>query len=95
MKHASPAALEALSPLLEKLRRVAGLVEKSPGVFYLRSRAFLHFHEDPAGLFADAKLDLADFQRFRVSTSIEQAALLRAVTETLRRSPGVGKANGR
>ena len=95
MKHASPTALETLAPLLSKLRRVAGLVEKSPGVFYLRSRAFLHFHEDPAGMFADAKLDLADFQRFRVSTSMEQAALLRAVTETLRRSEGGGKAKGR
>ena len=26
-----------------------GLAERSRGVFYRRSRAFLHFHEDPAG----------------------------------------------
>ena len=53
MKHASGPALEALAPLLAELRAMPGLVERKPGIFYFRSAAFLHFHEDAAGLFAD------------------------------------------
>ena len=57
MKHASTQVLDTLAPLLERLRAIPGLRERKPGTFYLRSGAFLHFHEDPAGLFADVKLD--------------------------------------
>ena len=83
MKHASVATLERLAPLREQLRNVPGLVERKPGTFYFRSSAFLHFHEDPAGLFADAKLNSKLFERHRVSTRAEQAALLRAVVGAL------------
>ena len=31
------------------------MVEKKRGVFYFKSRAFLHFHEDPKGMFADIR----------------------------------------
>jgi hypothetical protein len=82
MKHAGPEALDALDDLLVKLRRHVSLKERTRGTFYLRSSAFLHFHEDPAGLFADLKLDGA-FTRFRVSTAREQTALLRAVASRL------------
>ena len=44
--------------------------------------AFLHFHVDPAGLFADVKLGQS-FERFRVTTDAEQDALLAAVTREL------------
>ena len=53
--------------------------ERRPGTFYFRSMAFLHFHEDPEGLFADAKLNLLEFERTPVDTEEEQAALLGAV----------------
>ena len=76
MKHISPDALTRLLPLLESLRHVGGLVERKPGIFYRRGAAFLHFHEDPSGLFADVKLDGASFTRWPVNTSTEQAALL-------------------
>jgi hypothetical protein len=79
VKHASPAALDRLDPLLETLRAVPGLREKSRGVFYRGSRAFLHFHEDPAGMFADVRLDGADFVRLRVTTKTEQRTLLSRV----------------
>jgi hypothetical protein len=49
MKHAGPETFVLLASLLEKLRERPLLKEKSPGVFYLKSRAFLHFHDDPAG----------------------------------------------
>lgn len=80
MKHAGPAALEALAPLLALLRSRADLVERTPGCFYRRSQAFLHFHEDPAGLFVDVKLEGKSFTRLRVSTPAEQAALWERVS---------------
>jgi len=78
MKHAGPEALDQLDELLVKLRRHESLVEKTRGTFYRKSSAFLHFHEDPAGFFADVKLG-GDFERFRVSTAKERAEFLRAV----------------
>lgn len=83
MKHASERALRELQPLLAALRQLDPLVERTPGAFYLKSRAFLHFHEDPSGLYADVKLDLATFTRLRVSTQEEQAQLLQQVRRTL------------
>jgi hypothetical protein len=83
MKHATTTALQQLAPLVEKLRALPGLVERTPGSFYRRSNAFLHFHEDPAGLFADVKLDLKVFERYRVSTRAEQSAFFKAVVATL------------
>jgi len=71
VKHAGPAALDALEPLLARVRTLPGLKEKARGTFYRKSRAFLHFHEDPAGLFADVRLGGDEFSRFRVSTAEE------------------------
>lgn len=76
MKHASPATLAALAPLLLAVRALPGLVERRPGCFYRRSQAFLHFHDDPAGMFADVRLAGDAFSRWRVSELAEQAALL-------------------
>lgn len=81
MKHAAAEALEALGGLLDQVRDVPDLKKRSPGVFYLKSSAFLHFHDDPAGLFADVRID-GDWQRHRVSTKAEQrkvAALIRKI----------------
>jgi hypothetical protein len=70
MKHAGAAALDRLEPLLVQIRALPDLKEKARGVFYLKSRAFLHFHEDPRGLFADMRTtDSADFDRFQVDTT--------------------------
>ena len=77
MKHAGSAALDALEPLLARVRALPGLKEKARGTFYLKSRAFLHFHEDPAGLFADVRLSGDDFTRMRVTELAEQEALMR------------------
>lgn len=79
MKHASAATLAALDALLREIRALTGLVEKSPGCFYRKGRAYLHFPEDAAGLFADAKLDGVAFARMRVSTAQEQADFLAAL----------------
>jgi hypothetical protein len=78
MRHAGAEALDELEPFLERLRALPGLVEKTRGVFYRRSRAFLHFHEDPSGLHADVRLG-TDFHRFRVETAEERDALIRRI----------------
>ncbi len=87
VRHAAADSLNELEPLLSRLRRVDGLVERSRGVFYRRSKAFLHFHEDPSGLHADVRLG-ADFERFRVTSAAEQEALLDAVARCLDLAPG-------
>ncbi len=44
-------------------------------MFYLGSTPFLHFHEDPAGLFADARFG-DDFERLPIGSEAEQLVLL-------------------
>jgi hypothetical protein len=76
MRHARDEDLDQLEPLLERLRGVPGLTERSRGVFYRRSRAYLHFHQDAAGLFADVRTqEASDFTRHAVTSGDQQAAL--------------------
>jgi hypothetical protein len=78
VRHVTAAGLDELDDVVSELRGVDGLKEKSRGVFYRGSRAFLHFHEDPSGLYADVRLD-ADFDRMRVTTNAERKRLLSVV----------------
>ena len=82
MKHATTVALDALEPLLVELRRVPTLVERKRGLFYRGASAFIHFHEDPAGFFADAKLGPA-WQRFDVTTPKQRRQFVRTVRQSL------------
>ncbi len=75
MRHATSEALDELEPFLERLRSEPGLVEKRRGVFYRRSKAFLHFHEDPSGLHADVRFG-EEFERVRVETDGERKRLI-------------------
>ena len=85
MKHAGQDALDQLEALLAELRTEPGMVEKKRGVFYRKSKAFLHFHEDPKGLFADIRTaDGGDFERLEVSSPAGRAALLALTRERLR-----------
>ena len=81
MKHAGSAALSSLEPLLAELRE-RGLVEKKLGVFYRKGRAFLHFHEDPAGLFADLRPH-DEWLRLAASSAAERRALLKTLDSYL------------
>jgi hypothetical protein len=85
MKHAGKEAIARLVPLLSRIRKRDPLVERRPGVFYLKSRAFLHFHEDSKGLFADIKLS-DDFSRFPVNTLRQQTNLLGRIDRVLSKS---------
>jgi hypothetical protein len=82
MRHATAAALARLAPLLAALRTLSALKERKPGSFYRGSQAFLHFHEDVAGDFADVKVG-GDWERLRVTTQRERAALVRRVQQIL------------
>lgn len=84
MKHAGAAALDALEPLLAQVRALPGLTERSRGVFYRKGQAFLHFHEDPKGLFADVRDESGrDFDRFDVTGDDARTALLAATVARL------------
>jgi hypothetical protein len=77
VRHATSECLERIGDLLEELRAIDGLVERRPGSFSVRSRAFLHFHEDGTQTFADVRLDQAgDFVRLPVTTAKEQSSFL-------------------
>lgn len=65
MKHAGAEALNALSELLSAIRNHR-LKEPRPGVFYRGGKAWLHFHEDKAGLFADIRVS-GEWERICVS----------------------------
>ena len=92
MKHAGAEALDTLEPLLEKLRTILrttpGVVERRRGIFYRGATAFLHFHEDPAGMFADLRRG-DDFERYAVNTEIDIARLLLAARAAAAPSPRV------
>jgi hypothetical protein len=81
MRHARAAALEALNDLLESLRSRTDLTERRLGIFYVSGKAFLHFHEDPAGLFADLRL-ANEWRRFPVNSPGERAELLAVIDAT-------------
>jgi hypothetical protein len=85
VKHAAASALETLADLLASLRTRTALVEKRPGIFYRKGKAFLHFHEDRAGLFADLR-DGSDWQRLPVNSCEERAKLLALVDRSI--APG-------
>ncbi len=82
-----PAALHWLSFLsfLIKLEIRDGLKERKLGIFYRKSKSFLHFHEDPAGLFADLSIG-ADFDRYPVNTRQEWNLLLAAIDRAIKLS---------
>ena len=83
MRHITPARLADIEALLAQLRAVDGLVERTPGTFYVRSRAFLHFHEDGDDIYADVRIEGPDFDRRRVTTAAEQRRLVTAVRRAL------------
>jgi hypothetical protein len=91
MKHAGPDTLQALAPLLARLRALPGLVERTPGCFYKGSKAFLHFHADPSGVHADVRLSPGGvFTRLRVQDEAEGDALMAAASAAL-----AGRVDGR
>jgi DNA-binding transcriptional MocR family regulator len=83
MRHAGEGALDRLDGLLREVRRRhPELRERKRGAFYRGGQGWLHFHEDPAGLFADLKID-GEWVRFPVDAASDRANLLRRLTGSL------------
>ena len=76
MRHAGEETLDLLEDLLREVRKHTALRERRRGAFYRKSVGILHFHEDPAGLFADLKVD-GEWRRFSINSRAEQKALLK------------------
>jgi len=82
MKHAGPDALDQLEPILVEIRRLDGLKEKKRGAFYCGGAGFLHFHEDPAGFFADLKVG-DDYVRLPINSKTQTQTFLRRAAAAL------------
>jgi hypothetical protein len=82
MKHATPETLKQIGSLLGALRKLPKAVERRPGVFYVKGKAFLHFHEDPAGIFADIKIG-NDWKRFAINAARSRSEFLKLATRIL------------
>ncbi len=74
--------LETLKPLLNFLRSYEMLEETGDTKFLLKGRDFVHFHDDPDGLWADAKLTSGRL-RMSVATPAEQAELMERIANKL------------
>jgi hypothetical protein len=85
MKHAGMEALDALEDLLAEIRRLEGLKEKKRGTFYRGSSGFVHFHEDPAGLFADLRYK-EGWKKYRVNTRAEKKEFMTEAQALLEQS---------
>lgn len=47
--------LASLEPALDEIRKLEGIVEKKPGIFYFKSNGFMHFHEKDGKIWADVR----------------------------------------
>ena len=81
MKHATATALDKLEPLLQRVRDLETLKEKSRGCFYLDGKGYLHFHEHGEDeLYAD--IGTGAFDRLPAMTVAQRKLILeRAVRE--------------
>ena len=85
MKHAGEATLNLVEPVLAELRPLEGIRERKRGLFYRGAQAFLHFHEDPLGVFADVRAE-GSWLRLPVKTASELHNLVRIVKEILNKT---------
>jgi hypothetical protein len=86
MKHAGAAALDRLESLLEQIRALEGLKEKSRGCFYLKGNSFLHFHEHGENeLYADIGLG-AEFDRLPAMTQAQHKKILALTAKALKQA---------
>jgi hypothetical protein len=83
VKHAGDAALDSIETILAAVRALPGLKERKRGAFYRKSSGFIHFHEDPSGMFADLKSG-GDFVRFPINSPSEISSFLREARKATR-----------
>jgi hypothetical protein len=76
------ATLETITPLINFLRSYDVLEEAGDSKFLLKGRDFIHFHDDPDGLWADAILSKGRV-RVSVSSASEQGDLMEKIAKRL------------
>jgi hypothetical protein len=77
VRHARDEDLDRIEPLLVRLRALApALTERKRGSFYFKAKGFVHFHEDPKGMFADLRRVEGQDDRLKVDTPAEQDTLI-------------------
>ena len=74
--------IEALSILLNFLRSYEILNEVKPTNFHLNGKGFIHFHDEPDGLWADIFLSKGRL-RMPANTASEQADVIGTIEPTL------------
>ena len=74
--------VEALARLLNFLRSYEILSEVKPINFHLDGKGFIHFHDEPDGLWADIFLSKGRL-RMPVNTASEQAGVIGSIEPTL------------
>ena len=47
--------IESLSPAFLEIKKLPLITEKKPGIFYIKSNGFLHFHIEDEHIWADVK----------------------------------------
>ncbi len=81
MKHATTETIGRIEPLLKRIRDINALKEKKPGIYYFKSSAFLHFHEDGDQVYADIKFEPPDFKRLPATTRDQQDELIKLIRD--------------
>jgi hypothetical protein len=75
-------ALDRIEPLLEQLRTIVGLKEKSRGCFYVGGKGYLHFHEHGENeLYAD--IGAGAFDRLPAKTLAQHKLILARATREI------------
>lgn len=55
MGHTQPDKLKDLQDVIDQIRSWGNIKEKSPNIFYLKSKPFLHFHDKDGQRWADVR----------------------------------------
>ena len=76
------ATYEILLPLLRFLKSYEILIETPDSKFLLKGKDFIHFHDDPDGLWADVRLTKGRI-RVSVATASEQRELMGQIADKL------------
>lgn len=83
MEHASLRHLAELTDVLEAIRAHSEVKERRPGYFYCKGKSLAHFHVDPSGLYADARIGKS-WSRLRVSAPTERTDFLALLEQEIR-----------
>lgn len=74
-----------LEPAFEQIRKLEKVKETKPGIFYLKSEGFLHFHLKDNRIWADIKEGVVWGKEFDVPEKVNKAYIDNFVREVKKR----------